>query len=938
MAFSDELKQLLTNVATEENNILTASLSPAAQDRLNRLAFICPIYRKILLQNPSLWLWLETPKNLNETFRISAFYSEWKKFLLENSIIKNDLKQFLYLMQIFRRRMSMRIAYREINQISTLENSIKELTFLAEFSLQTLLDAIQKSFFKRFGTPWNKLLEEPAKFCILGLGKLGAKELNFCSDVDLIYVYEGQGNCIKSGKKGITNQEFYTYLCQTFTQMLGERSTHGFLYNVDLRLRPDGPLGLIVRSFTATQNYYSTTGQTWERLALMKARPVAGQLSLGEELLEELNSFRYPRFPPLSMLSEIAGIQLRIQKEIVKPQNIKWDIKSGYGGIRELEFFVQGRQLLHAGKNPFLQNPSFYASLEALARYEMISKNHLNFFKEAYNFYRLVENRLQMQEEASTSLLPRNKTDLEKLTTSLGYSSTSQFLERLETTQKKVHTLYKASFPITYSESYFQEWYLFFSNNPPSTRVQSLLSKWFPNEQNIQKRIQQFLLGTHQIQVTREIVQIFLDISEVFTHLLPKLSTPLKALETIGKLGEKYGSRKQFFKTCILKPNFFSALATVFDQSEWVSELFCLHPEIIEELFNKNLSETKSEAKLIKEISYLSKDTTSFPKLLWLYVKAEQTRLILKKILFNEPCHHTCHHLTQLADATLLATLHQIDPENNLAFIALGKYGAQALTPGSDLDLIVLGNTQNTYLLETKLKKIIQILSFYHSLGPTYILDFRLRPYGQDGPLITTLQSFDTYHKKNAKIWEQQILTKARFVGGNRALGKHFFQSLTSLLYSKPISQTSIQKIHKNFLHIQSKKRLPENPKMSFKYTSGGITFIDFALQIIQLKYGFKYKQLRVNNSLELLSLIEGLTFIHPTFIKKLKENYHFLLQIEFYLRQSNFSSIHSINPKADVQNSLSHWLGFPNTKAFFCFYEKSLNENIQFIDQLLAI
>ena len=371
--------------------------SKEALERLDRLADFCPVYRTVILQHPEYFPWLENPANRDEQFRFGAFQNIWKAEF-ERSF--KTPRERLSALQRFRRKMSLRIAYRDINGLADITDSLTELSLLAEFCLQSVTRLTRSKWEENLGQPWNDEEDRPARFCILGLGKLGGGELNFCSDIDLIYFFEIRGFTRINGRQTqYSNTEFYSRLSREITSLLQERSEDGFLYNVDLRLRPEGNSGPIARSLAALENYYSAAGQTWERLALIRARPVAGDVDLGGELLESLNSFRYPLHPPPSLLSEVAGVKIRTEKEIVGLEALRRDIKSGHGGIREIEFFVQALQLINAGRNPFLQTHSTMAAIDQLERYQFIKGTDAKFLRETYCYLRRIEHRLQMREE-----------------------------------------------------------------------------------------------------------------------------------------------------------------------------------------------------------------------------------------------------------------------------------------------------------------------------------------------------------------------------------------------------------------------------------------------------------------------------------------------------------------------------------------------------------
>jgi len=760
MAFVEELIKKLQNNQTSLPRVLRER---SAQDRLERLAAYCLVYKNFLTQFPQCAIWLEDPANRDETFRYSAFKNTWE----EDFTKKEDSgSSFLSRLQRFRRQMSMRIAYREINQLSTVGDSMRELTLLAEFCLQLVAAQTQGDWQKRLGQPWDEALNRPAGYCVLGLGKLGGRELNFCSDLDLIYLFEGEGRCRKEGKPTTaSNEYFFTKMFQTLTGTLQKRSQSGFLYNIDLRLRPEGSTGPIVRSLPAMEHYYYTRGQSWERLALLRARPVAGNLSLGEEFFESVNPFRYPRHPPEEMISDVAGVKIRTEKELAGEHQLKNDLKSGYGGIREIEFFVQTLQLLHAGKYPFLQVESTLETIQLLARYELLGGSEASFLSEAYHFLRTVEHRLQMREEKQTHTLPDDESALETLSRSLGFCDYAEFEKRLLPLRDKVRAIYGSLFKGDERENELQDWTVFLSGNAASPQIRQSLARWFREtpEKEAEIRLRTFALGSPNYAVTREQAQLFLNLARQFEVVLPQLARPLLSLERVSRFAESYTARKFFFKTCAENPRFFHSLCLLLDRSQFTTQLLCQHPEIMEEVLVIQNRRHKSPDRLLKELGELP-GGAEFPRWLWLYVKAEQVRLSILQLTGDCRVEELEQRLTLLADTALQYTLKRVDPQERLAVIGLGKFGAQEMTLGSDLDLLILTDEKSDASAVKTGQQLLAILGHRHPLGPTFEIDLRLRPHGRDGPLPTPLKAFAKYHQKSAQTWEKQLLTRSRFI------------------------------------------------------------------------------------------------------------------------------------------------------------------------------
>ena len=932
MSFSSELLDLHRD---EGRNGVDRAIDGEGMQRLDHLADFSPVYRNLLRRYPKYLPWLEDPNNRDETFRFSAFDSIWEKDYKPSF---TRAKEELAALQRFRRQMSLRIAYRELNGFGTIDESLFELTLLAEFCLGKVLALTIGQWEKNLGQPWDEDIGQPAKFCILGLGKFGGRELNFCSDLDLIYLFEGRGHCRKHNRRTrIGNEEYFARLCKDITSNLQERTEEGFLFNVDLRLRPEGDSGLIVRSLSAMENYYFSAGQTWERLALIKARPVAGDLALGDELFEGLNSFRYPRYPPPSLLSEVAGVKLRIEKEMIGFNNLDTDIKSGHGGIREIEFFVQALQLRHAGRNPFLQANSTLEAIERLSRYDLIASPLEVFLNEAYRFLRKVEHRLQIREERQTHTLPSDAEESEPLARSLGFEREEEFAKHLGEMRSRVRENYLDLFKRDSMEEEIQEWTLFLSGGDSSSGIRDKLKEWFGDgADERESRLRKLVLGAPGNLITREHLVLFMELSKQFKEVLRPLANPLPTLERITQFAERYGARKEFFKTCQLNPQLFQALSLLFDRSEFIYELLCRYPEILEEIFATGLRRRKGIHQIEREISHLAHES-DFTKWLWLYVKAEQVRLAIAELLGACDELETEEQLTDLADAVLSHLLKQFGLDEALVIVGMGKFGAREMSFGSDLDLLLLsGDDFDAGARGSELQNLLQIITYREPQGRIFDLDLRLRPHGKDGPLVTKTGAFSKYHRSGAHTWERQILTRARVVAGNKGLAERFSEIRDQLLYAKPITGREIGEINTMRLRIENEKAKSDLPQFAFKAGPGGILDIEFLTQIFQLKHGAEMPPFRSANTRKTLNLMIQEELMDRKSGLQLLENYEFLRKIELYLRRSINRSVSVIDGDTNQLKTLSTWLGFRRHEEFWKEHTSRMRTNRKNYEKLI--
>jgi glutamate-ammonia-ligase adenylyltransferase len=893
-------------------------LPPESLTRLQRLAAASPLYLCTLLQQPAWALWLEEDRNLRADFRYGALNTEWQRHLAACGAGTPTGEARLAELRRWRRLMSLRIAYRSVNHLASETQTTAELTRLAEFCVRAVLEAALRRWTDRLGHPWSDELSSPARFCILALGKMGGEELNFSSDIDLIYVYEGDGYCRRGDvATSVSNVEFFTRVAETLTRHLSASTGDGFLFRVDARLRPEGGAGPLVRSLPSLENYYSVAGQTWERLAWLKARPVAGDTELGAELLESLHSFRYPRHPPPSLLAEIGAMKLRTEREIVGTETPERNVKLGRGGIREIEFIAQAFQVLHAGTYPFLQTHSTHSALEQLARYELISEEESAFLQQAYWELRRLEHRLQMREEQQAHTLPAPGEALDALALSLDFASTAEFQRHFSEIRSRVRALYDELFSAPAALSEADEWWAFFtgSKSTPSV-VENKLQRWFGGEVT-PADLRLFACGDATRMVTKEQVTRFQHLASSFDTWGPELARPQVTLRRLSRFAERYSSRSHFFGSCASNPQFLRVLALLFDRSTFIHELLCAHPEIFEEVLRpENLRLRKTADMLRAELQQGPPDMRAFSQWLTLYLRAEQVRHAIAHLLEFHDAATTEAALGDLADAALAEVLSRHGLPDRLLVVALGKYGGRELSPGSDLDLLFVAADGDTGDLERGLRSALQTLRGNDPLGPALLPDTRLRPHGEAGPLITTLGVLRRYHENEARLWERQLLTRARLVCGPGSLGSEWLSWRDEYVFGPGLSPAQLAEIWQMRLRIQDERDLTDPPQLAFKTGPGGLVDCEFFLQALQLRHGaLAPPALRTGNTRQGLLELARLGHIPERTAEILLKNYEFIKRVEMALRQD---ANRPITVLPHDQTTLARWLGFPSPIEFW--------------------
>ncbi|HUJ44902.1 MAG TPA: hypothetical protein VLW52_14985 [Opitutaceae bacterium] len=916
----------------------TGALAPEAWARLERLADASPLYARLLRRHPEYCLWLEQPQNRDADFRYQALVDEWRTFAAAADEAAASDEACLSALRRWRRQMTLRSAYRDVNGLAPPATTVTELTRLGEFCLRECHRLAVRQWTRRYGEPWDEDHDIPARFCVLGLGKLGGQELNFSSDIDLIYFYEGEGSCRRDGQAGaFSNVEFFTKVAETITSALQAQTADGFLFRVDVRLRPEGTHGPLVRSLAGLEHYYAAAGQTWERMALIKARPVAGDLALGAELLESLQAFRYPRHPPPSLLAEVAAMKNRTEQEVLGAQTLTRDVKSGYGGIREIEFIAQAFQLLHAGRYPFLQTEATTAALEQIVRYGLMRATEAGFLVEAYWLLRRVEHAIQMREEHQTHALPADAAEEAAIARTLGFPSIDDFHRRLGAVRARVRQIYDGLFRGETSDSVFQDWWEFFTSARTPPLVAEQLGRWLGSGPGAAEELRLFVCGDHGHPVNRELIVRFQHLADTFDDTLPKLAQPVPTLRRIARFAERYGSRQQFFNGCAANPQFFRVLALLFDRSTFTYELLAAHPEIAEEVLRPEvLRKHKDAAALAAELA-AGPPGGAYAEWLWLYVKAEQVRYAIGELLGFLNIEEVEASLSRLADAVLRHVLERVDPRRDLLLVALGKYGGAELTFGSDLDLLFVGREAEAAAAEPAVRELQRLLRHGGPLGAIFDVDLRLRPHGDAGPLVTTPAVLRAYHAEgSAQPWERQLLTRARLIAGPQPLADEFSAFTTDLLYRAPLSEAAAAAMWAMRGRIERERDACLPPERAFKTGAGGLVDFEFLVQMLQLRHGPVLPSLRQPGTRRGLRALAAAGLVPAADAGRLLASYNFLKRIEILLRGDANKAVSVLPASAEERLPLARWLGFADEASFWAEHCHRLAETRRLVRAFL--
>lgn len=917
------VRDCLTLLADTEAASQLKTAKPEAARILVALLSGSKVLGELLVAHPD-WIGPLLDPNALKTPRTKAELARQLSRRLKPNRSPHDPAPAFAALRQFKQRETLRIAARDLARLGHVVDITRELSDLADVCIAATYELCLAGWIERLGQPWHLDPDgrwHPTPFCVLGMGKLGGQELNYSSDVDVLFVYAEEGHVFRTPPlpgdppKGLANHQFFKRLAEGIVAEIGRLTPDGMLYRIDLRLRPEGAAGPLARSLASYENYYWQWGQTWERMMLIKTRPVAGDPTLAGEFLEMVQPFRYPRSLSRQAVDDIAGMKDRIEQEVVRTDEIDRNVKLGRGGIREIEFVAQTLQILNAGRHPFLAQTQTLPTLDKLVDYHLLSPAQAQTLARAYVFLRDIEHRLQMENGLQTHTLPAERLPRERLARLMGFPNLREFESALDTHRQGVRETYTALLKI--------------DAQPPSVPLPNLdagPAPWrdflarhsFRDPEKALRLTRAFVLGPGFGHVSTRTQGFARDLLARFLALCPQpapqgspvppdppdgdpaartLSDPDRVLARLDSFIQAYGARALLFETWASNPSLFDLLVLVFDRSEFLAETAIRSPDLVDELVLSGfLSRVKSAPQTLKDLRHGRNDAD---QRLWLrrYHQTELMRIGLRDILGLANSEQNLAELTALADASLQYALetalrHSTLADSPIAVIGLGKLGGAELTYGSDLDvLFVADNTpQRLPDLQRVAAHLIDLLASPTDLGVAFKLDVRLRPDGNHGPLVNTLKSYEDYYRLRAQLWEIQALTRSRPVAGNNALGQRFLRAAAALTDFRSSNAAAarqpnwIAEIAQMRLRIERERTPKGKERLALKTGPGGLVDAEFIAQTLCLEHGWLEP-----NTLKALETARHSRALKPADAEALIANYRRLRRIEAILRRWSY-------------------------------------------------
>jgi glutamate-ammonia-ligase adenylyltransferase len=832
------------------------------------------------IQNPSLLADLVSCGDLTSAYGEDA-YEERLGALLQT--VRDEPSLGICLRQ-FRRREMVRIAWRDLAGWADLAGTLADLSALAEACVDQALLCLDTWQAQELGLPQGENSGTRQGLVVIGMGKLGAGELNFSSDIDLIFAYEEEGETV-GGRSPISNQEYFTALARRLIHALHAATAEGFVFRVDMRLRPFGDSGPLVMDFDAMEEYYQAHGREWERYAWIKAAVVAGDRAAGAGLMAMLKPFVYRRYLDFSAFESLRAMKVLIEAE-VKRKGMADNIKLGAGGIREIEFIGQAFQLIRGGRETELQERPILTVLQRLVAAGYLPAYVGADLAEAYRFLRRTENRLQEYADQQTHHLPHDLEGRERLAIAMAYVDWESFARDLERHRRRVQAHFQQVFAAPQTEEAVSEDGMalaqLWAGSLRDEAAQRILSAaGFKQAEDTIAQLTRFRESASCRQLSAQGRSRLDHLMPLLIGAVARTAYPDTTLTRLLDLLEKIARRTTYLALLAENPMALSQLVRLCAASPWIAGLLTRHPLLLDELLDPRtlyapLTRAALEAELAAELARIdSEDLEQQMEALRHFQQANVLRVAAADVAGVYPLMVVSDHLTEIAEVAVGAALRlarehlvarhgaprcRIDGalvEPGFAIIGYGKLGGIELGYGSDLDLVFLHGSEgeelgtqgakhidNTVFFARLGQRIIHMLTAHTPAGVLYEVDMRLRPSGASGMLVSSAAAFAEYQRHDAWTWEHQALVRARVLVGDPSLAERFAAIRREVLGRQRDGARLRREVREMRERMRAELGQRQTDRFDLKQDAGGIADIEFMVQYGVLAWAHTYPQL----------------------------------------------------------------------------------------------
>jgi len=891
--------------------------------------------------------------------------------LSQDQAVLGALRRFKY-------RETLGIAVADIIREQSLRMVTRQISVVADAILEGALRAAWRKIVERDGTP-RRGDGQPAQMVILAMGKLGGVELNYSSDIDLIFLYDEDGTT--DGRRPVTNHEFFSRLAQEVVRLLTEPTDLGIAYRVDLRLRPDGQRGPMVNSLAAALQYYDLRGRTWERQAYIKARPAAGALELGSAFLDRLRPWIYRRYLSRADISGIKTLKRRIERRAREQGVDQRDVKTGHGGIRDIEFVIQFLQLLNGANAPPVQTGNTLEAIAQLERAGCLRDQERTLLEENYSFLRKIEHRLQIMFDLRTHLLPDSPTETRKLALRMGFADTpsasaleafaADYQDRTAVNRRILdHLLHEAFSDDTETEA---EVDLVLDPHPPDARIEEVLGKY--PFRNVKRAYHSLMsLGEENIRFlsTRRCRHFLAAMAPRLLAAISQTPDPDSTLVNLDQVSASLGGKGVLWELFSFNPPSLRLYVELCAYSPYLSGILTSNPGMSDELMDSLVLDRLPTAESMRlSLAALCRRAEDLDPILHSFKIDQQLRVGVRDILGKEDVLSTTAALTAIAEACLTQIVEyqhaqlverfgkptisgdadakgsRAGGDCELILLAMGKLGGREMNYHSDLDLVFLyeaegrtiatlagqESTTNQHFFSELAQRVINMAGRRNASGRLYEVDARLRPTGRSGALATSLGELERYFAEgHGQLWERQALCKARVVFGSPRAASLAQRVIDQVAFEHPWRAGDAKEIR------EMRQRLQESAASDdLKRGRGGIVDIEFVAQMLQLKHARRYPAIRVPHTLLALDALHKAGLLADDDFSFFDRSYRFLRTLEGRLRLISATPQSALPTEPTELAKLAHLMGHASSEALLDDYRACRDENRRRFDAIFA-
>ncbi|MCB1772450.1 MAG: bifunctional [glutamate--ammonia ligase]-adenylyl-L-tyrosine phosphorylase/[glutamate--ammonia-ligase] adenylyltransferase [Gammaproteobacteria bacterium] len=778
----------------------------------------------------------------------------------------------------FRQQEMLRITWRDLGGLCQLEETLEDLSELADVCVRQALDVLSGWATARLGVPRGADGAEQ-HLIVIGMGKLGARELNLSSDIDLVFCYPERGRT--DGARGLDNEQFFTRLGRQLITALSRQTADGFVFRVDMRLRPFGDSGPLVSSYDAMEHYYHSQARDWERYAMVKARALTGSATDIEALMQMLHGFVYRRYIDFGVIESIRDMKRMIEKELSR-KGMGANIKLGQGGIREIEFIGQAFQLVRGGREREFQVRSIQRVLDRLGRRGILPEYAVRDLQAAYRFLRMTENRIQAWRDEQTHMLPTGDEGRARLAVSMGFAGWAEFEQVLSRHRRHVHEQFGHVFAAPQAE--------------PTSQESPLASVWLADDAEDPQALaalrqagyvqpEEVLGRLHEYRDSAVVRGLPTRGRNKLDQLMPSLveasaqaDAPDVTIERLLQLIAAIARRTAYLDLLVENPLALSQLVRLAGESSWVVSQLIRQPLLLDELLDPRRlysplhgDALRTELDTLLE-SVAEDDLEQEMERLRQFAQGNRLRVAAADIAGAIPLMVVSDYLTEIAEVTLqrvqASSLRDLAAKygapgrldgmtTGFAIVGYGKLGGIELGYASDLDLVFLHGSADLNAMTDGRRsvanevyyarlgqRVIHMLTTVMPSGVLYEADMRLRPNGNSGQLVTSLKTFESYQDNDAWTWEHQALVRARAIAGDPAVIARFNAIRHRVLCRERDPAVLLDDVVSMRARMREGLDRSNDEQFHIKHGVGGLVDIEFIVQYAVLRWAHSHPDL----------------------------------------------------------------------------------------------